>query len=60
MWHESHPLVGAPVPYGHFVRAVGGAANHRREIHRVASQAGVHPARVAMLNPHPTGMIRVA
>ena len=60
MWHDSHPLIGAPVKYPHYVRAVGGPRAHAHEIHRVARQAGVHPARIAMLNPVPTGMIRVA
>jgi len=59
-WHDSHPLIGAPVRYAHYVRAVGGPGNHRREVARVARQAGVHPARVAMLNPQYTGRIRVA
>lgn len=60
VWSDAHPAVGGPVRYAHFVRAVGGPGNHQREVRRVASQAGVHPARVAMLNPVPTGMIRVA
>lgn len=60
IWSDAHPLVGAPVRYSHYVRAVGGPGNHQRELHRVAAQSGVHPARVAMLNPTPTGMIRVA
>lgn len=58
--HDAHPLIGAPVRYAHYVRAVGGPANHRREVARVAHQAGVHPARVAMLNPEYTGHIRIA
>lgn len=60
--HDAHPLIGAPVRYAHYVR-VGGpksAAAHRANINRVAQQAGVHPARVAMLNPVPTGLIRIA
>lgn len=60
VWHDAHPLVGAPVRYAHYVRAVGGPANHRSEVARVARQSGVHPARVAMLNPEYTGRIRVA
>jgi len=60
LWHDAHPGIGAPVRYPHFVRAVGGPANHRREVQRVAAQSGVHPARIGMLNPVPTGMIRVA
>lgn len=60
VWHDAHPLVGAPVRYAHYVRAVGGPGNHRREVARVAQQAGVHPARIAMLNPHYTGRIRIA
>ncbi|HXM54538.1 MAG TPA: hypothetical protein VOB72_04050 [Candidatus Dormibacteraeota bacterium] len=60
LMHDAHPLVGANVRYAHYVRAVGGPGNHRREIARVAHQAGVHPARVAMLNPVYTGRIRVA
>ena len=59
-WSDAHPLIGAPVRYPHFVRAVGGPGNHQREVHRVAHQAGVHPARIQMLNPRHTGMIRVA
>jgi hypothetical protein len=55
-----HPLVTTGHRYPHFVRAVGGAPNHTREVHRVAEQAGVHPARVMMMNPHPTGWLRVA
>jgi hypothetical protein len=61
-WHDSHPLIGAPVQYAHYVR-VGGAkthAAHSRNVARVASQAGVHPARIAMLNPNPTNLIRIA
>ena len=58
--HDAHPLIGANVRYAHYVRAVGGPANHRREVHRVAQQSGVHPARIAMLNPEYTGRIRVA
>lgn len=57
---DAHPLVGAPVRYAHYVRAVGGPRNHRHEVARVAQQAGVHPARIAMLNPEYTGRIRVA
>lgn len=60
--HDAHPLIGAPVKYAHYVR-VGGpnsAAAHHANVHRVAQQAGVHPARVAMLNPVPTGLIRIA
>lgn len=60
LWHHSHPLIGARVPYQYHVRAVGGAPNHAREVHRVALQAGVHPARLMALNPTPTGYIRVA
>lgn len=60
LMHHAHPLVGARVPYQFHVRAVGGLANHTREVHRVALQAGVHPARIMMLNPVPTGFIRVA
>lgn len=59
-WHDAHPMVGGRVPYPHYVAAVGGPANHVREVHRVARQAGVHPARVLMLNPEHTGRIRVA
>lgn len=55
-----HPLVTAHHSYPHFVRAVGGAPNHSREVVRVAQQAGVHPARLMMLNPDPTGWVRVA
>lgn len=60
--HDAHPLIGAPVKYAHYVR-VGGprtAASHHAAVNRVAAQAGVHPARVAMLNPVPTGLIRIA
>jgi hypothetical protein len=60
LMHHAHPLVGARVPYQYHVRAVGGPGNHAREVHRVATQAGVHPARLMMLNPTPTGFIRVA
>jgi hypothetical protein len=59
-WQDAHPGVGARVPYAHYVRAVGGPRNHIREVHRVAQQSGVHPARILMLNPEPTGRIRVA
>ena len=59
-WHDAHPLIGQNVRYAHYVRAVGGPGNHAREVGRVARQAGVHPARVAMLNPEYTGRIRVA
>lgn len=62
LMHDAHPLIGAPVRYAHYVR-VGGprhAAAHHANIQRVAAQAGVHPARVAMLNPVPTGLIRIA
>jgi len=54
-----HPLVTEHHRYPHFVAAVGGAPNHTREVIRVAKQAGVHPARLMMLNPQPTGWIRV-
>jgi len=60
LWHDAHPLIGAKVLYPHYVSAVGGPANHGREVARVARQAGVHPARVLMLNPTPTGRIRIA
>jgi hypothetical protein len=60
VWSDAHPLVGGPVRYPHYIQAVGGPGNHRREVARVARQAGVHPARVAMLNPTYTGRIRVA
>jgi len=60
LWSDAHPLVGARVRYPHYVTAVGGPGGHRAEVMRVAQQAGVHPARVAMLNPHPTGRIRIA
>jgi hypothetical protein len=59
-WHDAHPAIGAKVLYPHYVRAVGGPGRHAAEIHRVARQAGVHPARVLMLNPTHTGRIRVA
>ena len=62
LYHDAHPLIGASVRYAHYVR-VGGprtAAAHHANIHSVAQQAGVHPARVAMLNPVPTGLIRIA
>lgn len=59
-WHDAHPLVGGQVRYPHYVRAVGGPGNHINEVHRVARAAGVHPARVLMLNPVHTGRIRVA
>ena len=59
-WHDAHPLVGARVLYPHYVRAVGGPARHVHEVHRVARQAGIHPARVLMLNPQHTGRIRIA
>jgi len=55
-----HPLVSAHHRYPHFVRAVGGAPNHTSEVARVAQQAGVHPARLMMLNPNPNGWVRVA
>ena len=55
-----HPLARVAHRYPHFVRAVGGAPNHTREVHRVAQQSGVHPARLMMLNPEPTGWLRVA
>lgn len=60
LMHHAHPLIGARVPYQFHVRAVGGAPNHAREVHRVALQSGVHPARLMALNPTPTGYIRVA
>jgi len=60
LWHDAHPLVGAKVLYPHYVNAVGGPGNHRNEVHRVARQAGVHPARIMMLNPEHTGRIRIA
>ena len=60
LMHYAHPDIGARVPYTYHLRAVGGAPNHSREVYRVAQQAGVHPARIAMLNPEPTGFIRVA
>jgi hypothetical protein len=59
-WHDTHPMVGARVLYPHYVRAIGGPARHLHEVHRVARQAGVHPARVLMLNPEPNGRIRIA
>ena len=62
LMHDAHPLIGAPVKYAHYVR-VGGprtAHAHHANVNRVAQQAGVHPARVAMLNPVPTGLIRIA
>jgi hypothetical protein len=56
-----HPLITAPHPLPHFVRKVGGAANHSGEVARVSKQAGVHPARMMMLNPDPnTSYLRVA
>lgn len=60
LMHHAHPLVGARVPYQFHVRAVGGPMNHANEVHRVALQSGVHPARIMALNPTPTGFIRVA
>lgn len=60
LMHDAHPLIGARVPYQYHVRAIGGPANHAREVHRVALQSGVHPARLMALNPTPTGYIRVA
>lgn len=59
-WQDAHPLVGERVLYPHYVRAVGGPRNHAREVRRVATQAGVHAARIQMLNPEHTGRIRVA
>jgi hypothetical protein len=55
-----HPLIKMPPRHEYFVRAVGGPGNHTREVARVAQQAGVHPARLMMLNPNPGGYIRVA
>lgn len=60
LWHDAHPGIGQSVRMPHYVRAVGGPGNHGREVSRVARRSGVHPARVAMLNPVPTGWIRVA
>lgn len=60
LWSDAHPLIGAPVQYAHYVRAVGGPGNYRRELERVAVQSGVHPARIRMLNPTPSALIRVA
>lgn len=55
-----HPAIKTRVRYAHLVRAVGGPAQHAQEVARVAAQTGVHPARLRMLNPHHTGLIRVA
>lgn len=55
-----HPDLGRTVRYPQLVLAAGGPAAHRSELHRVAAQAGVHPARLIALNPHYRGLIRVA
>lgn len=60
LMHYAHPLLTRRVVYSHFVRAVGGPAAHKAEVHRVAGQAGVHPARLEALNPVYTGKIRIA
>lgn len=60
LWTDAHPLIGAPVPYSHYVRAVGGPGNHLNEVRRVAAQSNVHPARVLALNARPASLIRIA
>lgn len=58
MWH-GHPLLKSPMRSTQLLRAVGGPAAHTQNVHRVAAQAGVHPARVLALNPFHTGTIRL-
>lgn len=61
LWHTGgHPLHKEQPIFPHYVRARGGAKLHHAEIHRVARQTGVHPARLMALNPRYTGVIRVA
>lgn len=55
-----HPAITQRVKYAHYVRAIGGPQLHAAEIQRVATQSGVHPARLRALNPVYTGKIRVA
>ena len=59
LWWGGHPLLKQRIRYPQFVKAGGGPAQHQVEVHRVARQAGVHPAQVLAANPHFTGLIRV-
>lgn len=62
LWHNAggHSDLKRDPAFPQYVRAVGGPAAHRSEVHRVAAMAGVHPARLLALNPHYTGRIRIA
>lgn len=57
-----HPSMKRQPQFPHFVRGgVGGAAPaHAAAVHQTAHTAGLHPARLAMLNPRPHKFIRVA
>jgi hypothetical protein len=60
LWEDHHPYHRRVLAYPQFVRAIGGPANHNREIHRIAKQVGLHPARLFQLNPKPGPLIRIA
>jgi hypothetical protein len=57
-----HPSMKSQPRYTHFVQGVGGAGGvaHSAAVHQTAHQAGLHPARLAILNARPHKFIRVA
>lgn len=55
-----HPDLNRKVRYPQLIAVGGPASAHRGNVHRVAAQAGVHPARLLALNPTHRGLIRVA
>lgn len=55
-----HPDIKRQPQYQHFIQNAGGAANHHASVRRAAKAAGVHPARIHMLNPQPGHPIRIA
>ena len=53
LYEDHHPLVDDRLVYPHFVRGVGGPAAREAQIHAIARQTQVHPARIQALNPDP-------
>lgn len=54
-----HPDLAKTVRYPQLVRAIGGPAAHTANVHKVAAQTGIHPARLLALNSHYRGLIRI-
>jgi hypothetical protein len=54
-----HPDLKRSPRIPHVVQAIGGPATHKANVHRIAAAAGVHPARLLILNPYHTGLVHI-